>query len=364
MTPLLWLSIAVLVALVPLLPLKQISTESLEQTRDYWLLGMLSLATIWLATAAPPLAPIGLWLLFWWRDRHVLETAASWAGIAGFWLACRALPPEAWPWIARAWCVVGTGLAGALLWQWYTIGKNPAMNSGRPWWIPLRMYHTAGWMGQRILAGAFFALVLPFYPIWALPIPLLGLFLTSSWAAGLAACGAFLVLYPSGWPFWVGSPLLGAVLALTEARGWRWRVLEFTPRGHSLDSVWQRVRISRLTLRAMGRREWWPWGYGSRVGSRNAMETAVIRWAARYGVEKVPTGHIHNDALHYLFEYGLPGVASLGLLAALLIPTLQIGDPWSACVVAGAVLSGGSLAFRYPGTALIWLASVVHVVSR
>ncbi len=94
------------------------------------------------------------------------------------------------------------------------------------------------------------------------------------------------------------------------------------------------------------------------------MEYGIIRWAAVHGVDKIPTGHAHNDAAHYLFEYGLPGVASVVLLAVLVVPKLQWNDPYSACVVAGAILSGGTVMFRYPGTALVWLAAVVHVSTR
>lgn len=117
-------------------------------------------------------------------------------------------------------------------------------------------------------------------------------------------------------------------------------------------------------LGAICRREWFPWGYGTRVGSRNAMEMAVIRWASKHGVTRLPVGHPHVDVLHYIMEYGGPGMSSLIMLGILVIPRLQFGDPWSACVVAGAVLSGETMMFRYAGTALIWLAAVVHVATR
>lgn len=365
MTPLLWVPIAVLVAGIACIPLKQISVASLDQARDYALLSLVGVATIWLAYAAPVFAPIGLWTLVHWRDRHTLETVASWAWIIGFWFAAQALPPVAWPWIRAAWCVTGTVAAAHLTWSWYTVGRDPVLNPGRPWWHPLRPLHSGGWFGQRTLAAAFFALVLPFYPWWALPVPLLGLWVTSSWAAWAGSLGAAIVLWPGPGLGALGvSMLLGACTAPTRRLFGRWRWLEFTPRGDSLDSVYQRARIARLMLKALLRPAWFPWGYGSRTGARNMMETAVMRWAGVHGVERIPTGHPHLDAAHYLMEYGLPGVATLVILAALVIPKLQWGDPYSACVIAGAILSLGTLPFRTPSTGLLWLAAVVHLVSR
>lgn len=366
MTPWLVGAIALLVALAPCLPLNQISVQSLKQARDYWLLALLALATIWLAAVAPIFAPIGLWGLVHWRTRHVTETMVSWAGLAGFWIACQALPADAWPIIIRpAWCLIGTVATGTLVWQWYWVGTQEALNQGHPWWHPYRHLHAAGWFGQRTLAGAFFALVLPFYPAWALPIPLVGLFVTSSWAAYLAALGAAIVLWPIPALVLGGSVSILAAFALVlRSSGSTWHLLEYTPRGDSLDSVWQRVRVIRLLVRSMAHRAWWPWGYGTRVGSRKAMEMAVIRWAARYGVTTIPTGHPHCDLLHFFFEYGVPGVAIVVILGALAWPRMAWGDPYTACLIAGGILAGSTLPFRSPATGLLWLAAVAHLVTR
>ena len=89
-----------------------------------------------------------------------------------------------------------------------------------------------------------------------------------------------------------------------------------------------------------------------------------MRWASRIGPEKIPLGQVHADGLHFIYEYGLPGIAALIILAAKVIPQLEWSDPWSACIVAGAILSTASIPFRVPSVGLIWLSAVAHVASR
>ena len=143
-----------------------------------------------------------------------------------------------------------------------------------------------------------------------------------------------------------------------------------TPRGGSLDSLRQRWNVLGLILRSMKpghrmvftvgpRRQWrgwWPWGYGPRT-----MERMIIRWASAYGIEKLPLGHAHLDVGQYLSEYGLPGVASLILLGWHVVPHLRWHDPWSACFVAGCVLSLGTINFRVVTTGLIWFVAAAKL---
>lgn len=140
---------------------------------------------------------------------------------------------------------------------------------------------------------------------------------------------------------------------------WLNTLLEHTPRGSSLDSFWQRVRVTKLLLRSFCRREWFPFGYGPRT-----MEIRIIRWASKHGVESIPLGHCHNDTLQFIYQYGLPGVASVVITVAMVLPKITLGDPWSAAWVAGAILSLASIPFHNVSTGLIWLTATAYLVSR
>ena len=151
------------------------------------------------------------------------------------------------------------------------------------------------------------------------------------------------------WRFW---PLGGVATG-------RWRLLEYTPRGDSLDSLWQRTRVAKLLLFSYTNPAWWPFGRGPR-----SMEGQIIRWASKVGPEAIPLGQPHQEIGHFLFEHGLSGIAALILLAVQLIPKLQFGDPWSAMIVAGTILGGASIPFRVMSTGLMGLTAVAHVGSR
>lgn len=181
MTAWLWM-LAIVAAAIPCIPLRLISNDSLARARDFWLLLLLAAGTVGAAVAAPPFAPIGLYFLWWWRSRAELPSVVTWAALGIFFLGAGGLPAWAWGWIPWAWLAAGAAADVVLAYQWWRL--KPA---GQPWWNPYRPLHQAAWFGQRTLAGAFFALLLPFAPWWALPVPLLGLAITCSWAAWLAA---------------------------------------------------------------------------------------------------------------------------------------------------------------------------------
>ncbi len=355
MNPWVYGPLAVLVALIPFIPLRLVSNESLARARDFWLLLMLGCASIAAALYVPPFAPIGVFFVWWWRGRAQLPSVVTWAALGFFFLAAGRIPEAAWVWIPWGWLAAGAAGDVVLVVQWWRL-RPP----GSPWWNLYRPFHAAAWWGQRTVGACFFALLLPFAPWWALPIPLLGLAITSSWAAVLAAlCGAFVV-----WPYPTlalggGSLGLGAAAWLVMGLFGNWRLLEYTPRGHSLDSLWQRLRVARLLLYSFTNPAWWPFGFGPR-----SMEKQVMRWASRIGPEKIPLGQVHNDVLHFVYEYGLCGVAAIILLAAKVVPALSFGDAYSGAVVAGVVLGLASIPFRVPSVGLLWLAVVAHVASR
>jgi len=412
--------LAVVVALIPCIPLRLVSNESLARARDMWLLLMLCVGTVWAAVYIPPFAPIGIYFVWWWRSNKQLPSLVTWCVIGIFFFGVGRLSPSTWEFIPYAWLAAGAAGDVVLVVQWWKL-RPP----GSPWWNPYRPFHAAAWWGQRTVGACFYALLLPFAPWWALPIPLLGLLITSSWAAWLAGLAVMCVLYPivlTG--VFITAPLAVILAGLAEVALWvkhtRWnarnaagssglispknlvdmsascaevgpgqpvehrpsgqltpaepglrsrielwsllnwgRWLEYTPRGDSLDSLRQRITVNKLLLYSFTNPAWWPFGHGPR-----SMEKQVMRWATKIGAAKIPLGQVHADGLHMIYEYGLCGVAAIFILAVKVVPKLEFGDAWSAAVVAGVILGLASIPFRPVSVGLIWLVAVAVVVWR
>jgi hypothetical protein len=69
----------------------------------------------------------------------------------------------------------------------------------------------------------------------------------------------------------------------------------------------------------------------------------------------------HCEPLQHVVEYGLLGGLALGAFAWRVGAHLQLGDPWSAGVVAAGVLALGTTCCRVPPTALLCLAVCARV---
>jgi O-Antigen ligase len=361
---LLAISVAGIAAFSPCLPLKVIGPQSINRVRDWWLLGMLALATLAAARYAPPFAPLGLWLGYWWwhpptqrQPRDLVPTILVWLALGAYWAALRMLPPLAWTWLPWVW--VGIASVGVLWisYDWYWVGRylpDELKPPGFPkyaWYRPYRPLHRGAWLGQRTFIAMLFALTLPFFPLWALWVPIVGLVVTSSWLAVLAALGAGVVLWPP--VIWPGTGLIAVSAAMSYTRP-QW--LNWTPRGGSLDSVGHRFMMWKLITPWLLHRAWVPWGYGPR-----SLDAIVKRWAALYGPERVPMGHAHNEMLQFLFETGPCGLAALAWLGWLVLPHLRWGDPWSAAWVAGVILAGGSIPLRLMPLGVLWLTVTAKV---
>jgi len=341
-------------ALAPLIPFARYSRRAVERAHDSWLRGLLGLGVLWLAWAEPLFVPMGLWWCWHWRGsgeapiadgwRIVAEQMGGvlrWAAIVGTWFAVRAIPAEWLPWIVRGWLGWAGVQVGLIVMQRWWRSRLPAA-LGEP-----RLPY--GTFGQRTLCAGYLALMVPFAPSWLWPALGVGLWLTGpSWGALGALAGGFFVLggYLVGMAV-AGSLVLGA-LGLWWAPILRGRkLLEWTPRGDSLDSLKGRLEIVWLMLR-----HWRAAGQGP-----GTTFLAVARWhaASRRQLPLDPGDHVHNDAMQLWWEYGWAGAATVLLAAYRIGSGLHWGDPWSAAAVVGAGLCLTSLPLRVAPLGLVIL---------
>ena len=323
-------------ALLPMLYVTRVSQASLRRCWEGWLWGLWVVAAATLIPLEPWLAVMGFAGAYWWRTRG--EWPIGWAGIGATWFLARTLPAGAWdalPWAWGAWAMAG---AGAMGWQAWRQDRRKVR----------------GWWGMRSIAAALLALLLPVLPLPCWPVVLGGLWLSGpSILAVAAAFSGAIVRWPGLWPLWATLAALGGALALVVALGPSVkgrRIGEWTPRGDSLDSVWHRLAllrwaVPRATLAGLGP--------GSLLGWHNR---AYIR-----GQLGEATGTMHNEPVQVVLEYGAPGALALGLFAWRVGSGLQGGDPWSAMVVAGAVVAGGTMALRVAPIGVLWLLACAKI---
>lgn len=340
------LLVATLIALVPRISLRYVSTEGLRQVNYIWLLGLLAVGSLWLIGQGEAwLGLIGCWFLCRWRTPELRNPLLRWAALGATWGLLLAVPRTLWPWIALAWvgwaCLHGVAVAYRAL-------------RIRPW-------RQKGWAPSPVMTALSLALVTPFAPWWAWPFLAVGLGLTCSWVAILGVGVGWVWLYPGSW-------LLGAVAALTGGillgvSRWQRRFptwvpwLEWTPRGDSLDGVRSRlVGWAGLGLLLARQPRWW-WGRGP-----DTTEAGLLEVSSRSGVE-VPLGDACNDLVQLTVEYGILGVLAAGAFVWRIAPHLTLGDPWSAAWIVGAVLSLAHYPLRYPPTGLVWLAVSAKLVT-
>ncbi len=337
------LAAAALLTLLLLQPIRLMAHEELAASRDPWLrllLGAWSVAACWWE---PWLGVIGLWFAACWTGPGDLTALEVWLAIAGTWVAGLVLMPLA-----------ADGIRWALLAVagWQVALMTLRRGRGR----------TRGSLPSPALTGCYLALVAPLCPWWGWPALAWGLWLTGpSWLAVVALCAASWTWlpYPMGWvPLALCSAVLVAWL-VSRRLGGRWRWLEWTPRGDSLDAVALRWRIWRAMGQGMATWAHWPFGCGP--GSTGV---DLKRWYTSTGVKggELP-GSALNEPLQLAYEYGVFGVAALALFAWRVGPHLGV-DPWSGVVLTGAILALGHEPMRILPLGLPWLLACAEVTGR
>lgn len=338
-------------ALLPMLFITRVSHESLRRVRHQFLYGIVGLGILAVGSREPWLAVIGAYLWWWWRQptvrdplrREPWEKApmlAWWAAIAGVWFLALEMPGWVWGWLPTAWGIAAWGTSAAMAYQ--VIWLDPAK--------------VRGWWGMRSIAGAFLALVTPLLPLWAWPGPLIGLWLSGpSWVAlaALSAASIWRWPIPMIWGPIVATSLLAALLVFVWRPVVAGRAIgEFLPRGDTLDTLWARTALLRLA--------WQDWRWQG-VGPGTTAFCHMRAWA-RGRFDGADFGTLHNEPAQLALEYGVVGVVA-GLLFMYRVGThLALGDPWSACVVAGAVLALGTMSLRIASIGGVFLFCCAEVL--
>lgn len=345
-----WLGLAA----APAVPLSNTSPSAIDHARSLWLLGCLALVTDWLALHEPWLACIGAWFLLRWRsgdaplEAKPVAALISWCGVGVTYYAARQIPRDLLLWLPWAWIALAWAQAGLMAWQWFH--RAHRLSPG-----------PHGWLGQRSIAAGLYVLTIPFCPWWALPGPLVGLWLTGpAWGATVALVPALVWLAPRTWLPAAAGGLLGLLLLAWAVRrvpiAGR-RLLEWTPRGDSLDSIRARWTVIRVTWEEIRRERRWLWGAGPGI-----MPLTTRQWAARARPPYyIPKGDLHMEPAQVAYEYGALGVTAMALFAWQIGHRMTWGDPWSAAALGGAVFACTTYAFRVAPLGALWLAIAAGV---
>jgi hypothetical protein len=358
MNPDLWpVALVAFVCACTCLPAREVDERALDHQRDLALLGGVALAGLAAFVAGEYwCCPLALWAGVRWRASTMLPSVVVWVAIAALWRAALGIAhlSDIRVVLILALVTIAIGQCSYAAWQSWNPGPNPRAPRGT--------------FGQRTLLAAFLAMVWPLTTLWPRPLAvitgaiiIIGLILTASWVAWLAALAAFTVLEPVAGAVVTGAAALTVALALAISGAWRSDV----PRGnhvyHALHigSVTHRWRTWRCALTR------WPTSlerlaFGADPGE---LKYDLLRWDARFKANLI-TGHAHSEPIQLVYEYGLCGAAAIGLFVWRVAPGLAWGDPWSAAAIAGAVCACASITCRTPATGVPWLVVCAVVAAR
>lgn len=363
---------ALLLALVPALAMRWINDPELADARDLWLLAVLGLGAGAVWPTAPWLSCIACWFLIRWRSMDLVPSLVTWMGIGASWYLLRALPGWAWEWLPAAWLIVALWHVAVLAVQYdrrYVTGVTGARQVEAPTWL-LRITDGAirwrtsrpwGLLGSGPTTALYLTLVSPFapWPVWL--VLMAGIYLTGSYVALSAALIGFAVVHVSVAPLMlagVALAALGAGLMLWQEaqdpfkRRWAPYLDRFTTHRGSLDGLRLRLNVWRV-LWLVAHRSTWRVNVMGRGPS--TLEAELERRSFAWEIA-LPEGGSFNEFLWMAWDLGAFGVVAMGLFALQTLKGFQVGDPWSAALVTGAVLACGHFPMRLPQTGLVFLA--------
>ncbi len=261
----------------------------------------------------------GVVLCHWRSAKGVDALVTVGAGIALF-LAARALPGDWFPLVTWA-IVVGVVMQVGLA----VVQVLLALHADQNWHVVREA--ARGTVGNRVVLGCLCAMALPLATIWwCLPL-LLGLALTRSFSALVAAAVAVLVLFPQAW---FGVFMVGVI---------GWIGMQYR-RPTPVAGMHSRLVLAALCWKQMRRAGWRDRLLG--FGSGSFFRCSKWWMSNRQTTELFK--HAHNDAVQGAFEWGLIGVTAIVLFAGSLLIRGGLGSPMTAAVAAVAV----NALFQFP----------------
>ena len=190
-----------------------------------------------------------------------------------------------------------------------------------------------GTLGHRTGLGIYLAILTPLgflsdYGPALAGVYAVGILLTRSSVASVAALGGIVVAAPSWWPYALALALAGIWL---RAVSWSWRRPFYVDGLKNVrDALGSRAACWTATVRHLG----WPhWLIGHGPGS---FEQDGWTWVRSDRTPEV-FREAHNDYLEWCYEYGFLGAALVALWALSYGGALALGDPVTAGVVAYAI---------------------------
>lgn len=314
-----------LVLLLPLLALSPFFCADAgpgwpSMVRDRLLLVMAWTATAVLAWTEPALAVFVGVILCHWRTRADMPAIVTITAGISLYLTARALPPD---WFAFViWVIV---LAVSVQVTLALIQVTRARLDGQSRHVVRES--ARGTVGNRVVLGCLCAMALPLAGGPWLAVIVLGLLLTRSFSALVAAATATVVLWPQAW--WM--------ILVVGAGGWA-----FTQRHRPtpVSGMHARLVLAALCWKTLKRASWRPRLLGMGSG-------AFFRYSKWWLSHKQTTElfkHAHNDAVQVGFEWG-----ALGLLACVAFTATGFargawGDPMTAALAAVAA----NALFQFP----------------
>lgn len=206
-----------------------------------------------------------------------------------------------------------------------------------------------GSLGNRTYLGAYLAILLPLVAVadlWYLFLFfLLGIFLTHSRGAYIAALSGLLISWP------MSVPILIMALILVYVSCW-----QLIPTSSIFQSM-GRIKVWMLAAYQVGKWPYWLVGYGFGRWSERATRNTL-----RYS-DKESFAHVHNDWLQLFYEYGILGILALSILIWTMLPQLTLDRSLTGCVVSLGVVS----LFTFPhhvGPVAITALTVVALAAK
>ena len=349
------LLVAFLAAIIPFNAVPIVTNQAMAQARDRWLLCVLALTVLWLVvTGTYWLALMGLWFVLEWprRGSTLLEHMVPWIAIGASWFMLRAIPDWCWEYIAEAWVVAAIWQSWLCVWNYWRM-EWPKDNR------PRLGNRTKGSFGSPVLTGIALSAMVPLSPVWLFPLVLPGVYLTFSFTCLLGISIGLAWMYPpTTLPLFLGLLVLTLSMLFAKRQeydvvgkaNWRnQRLMEWSPRGDSVDGWGARLILDRLVWAELwGHRQWRGFGPGT-------VTDKARQWGSRANRELL-SGEVHHDALQHVYEYGVIGALAIVAFVVPIAMHLRVGDPFSAAWLVLLVVSMIHWPARHPALGLMWLA--------